>query len=182
MARGGVDRFGLWLENASFQNTRFAGHRNRLRRVANTMAAAFGSSAEPPGDPRLLQLLRIRTAQLNPCPFCVGLHTEVAIKNGIPSAVIAHLPTWRKSTIFSVQERAALGYCDALTVFDQERFAAAHDELRTHFTERDVAEISTVIVYMNVWIRLMLEQSAVPVESDALRANETQIRLQDDSA
>ena len=40
--------------------------------------------------------------------------------------------------MFSVKERAALEYCEALTVFNQERFATAHDELRTHFTERGI--------------------------------------------
>ena len=84
--------------------------------------------------------------------------------------------------MFSVKERAALEYCEALTVFNQERFAAAHDELRTHFAERDVAEIAAVIINMNVWTRLKLAQGAVPVDGEAMRANETQIRGRDDSA
>lgn len=65
--------------------------------------------------------------------------------------------------MFSVKERAALEYCEALTVFDQARFAAAHDDLCVHFTERDIAEIAAVIINMNVWTRLKLAQGAVPV-------------------
>ena len=177
-----MSRFGPVLENVSFQNTRFDPDQTSFGRLASEMAAAFGYAAELSGDPRLLQLLRLRVAQLNPCSYCLILHTEVATRIGISSVVVAHLPSWRESTMFSVEERAALGYCEALTVFNQERFAAAHDELRTHFTERDVAEIAAVIINMNVWTRLKLAQGAVPVDSVAMRASETQIRGHDDPA
>lgn len=168
-----TNRFGPVLENVSFQNTRFDPHQTLFGRLASKMAAAFGYSAELPGDPRLLQLLRLRVAQLNPCSYCLILHSEVATNIGISAVVVAHLPSWRESTMFSVTERAALEYCEALTVFNQERFAAAHDELRTHLTERDVAEIAAVIINMNVWTRLKLAQGAVPLDSEAIRANES---------
>jgi len=181
MPRRDMDRFGKVLENVSFQNTRFDPTQTRFARLASKMAAAFGYSAELPGDPRLLQLLRLRVAQLNPCSYCLILHTEVANKIGISSVAVAHLPSWRESTMFSVEERAALGYCEALTVFNQEKFATAHDELRTHFTERDVAEIAAVIINMNVWTRLKLAQGAVPVRPDAMPAGETLILGRDDA-
>ena len=73
-------------------------------------------------------------------------------------------------------------YCEALTVFDQESFAVAHDELRAHFTERDVAEIAAVIINMNLWTRLKLAQGAVPVDAQSVRASETQICGHDDPA
>lgn len=155
------------LETVDFRDTRFNPDTTRFGHLARKMAAAFGYSAKLRVDRRLLQLLRLRVAQLNPCSYCLILHTEVATKIGISHVVLAHLPSWRESEMFSVEERAALAYCEALTVFDQETFAAAHDELRTHFTERDVAEIAAVIINMNVWTRLKLAQGAVPVQSDA---------------
>ena len=182
MSEQETNRFGKVLENVSFRNTRFNPEQTGLDRLAAEMAAAFGYSAELAVDPQLLQLLRLRVAQLNPCSYCLILHSEVAIKIGISSIDVAHLPSWRESTMFSVKERAALEYCEALTVFNQERFAAAHDKLRAHFTERDVAEIAAVIINMNVWTRLKLAQGAVPVDAEAMRANETQIRGRDDSA
>ena len=159
-----MNRFGPVLENVSFRNTRFDPGLNQFERLAGTLAAAFGYSADLALDHGLLQLLRLRVAQLNPCSYCLILHTEVATKIGISPAVIAHLPSWRESTRFSVKERAALSYCEALTVFNQERFAVAHDELRIHFTERDVAEIAAVVINMNVWTRLKLAQGAVPLD------------------
>jgi len=176
-----MNRFGPVLENVSFQNMRFDPDQTRFGRLASKMAAAFGYSAELSGDPRLLQLLRLRVAQLNPCSYC-HMHTEIATRIGISQVVVAHLPSWRESTMFSVTERAALRYCEALTVFDQESFAAAHDGLRTHVTERDIAEIAAVIINKNVWTRLKLAQGAVPVDADGMRASVAQIRGRDDSA
>ena len=37
-----------------------------------------------------------------------------------------------------------------------------HEELRLHFTEREVAEIAAVVINMNVWTRLKLAQGATP--------------------
>lgn len=164
MRKSDKNAFGPVLENVRFRNTRFDPGLNQFERLAGKLASAFGYSANLPLDQRLLQLLRLRVAQLNPCSYCLILHTEVATKIGISSVVIAHLPSWRESTLFSVKERASLNYCEALTVFNQERFAVAHDELRILFTEREVAEIAAVIINMNIWTRLKLAQGAVPIE------------------
>ena len=158
--------FGPVLQNLSFTNTRFEPDQSSFDELASQMAAAFGYAADLTGDPRMLQLLRLRVAQLNPCSYCLILHAEIAKKIGVDSVVVAHLASWRESAMFSTQERAALAYCEALTVFDQERFATAHDELRTHYGEREIAEIAAVIINMNVWTRLKLAQGAVPVAHD----------------
>lgn len=163
------------LEGVSFTNTRFDPDLNPFGRLAAKMAAAFGYSAELHGDRRLLQLLRLRVAQINPCSYCLILHTEVAATMGIPPVVVAHLASWRESTMFTSTERAALEYCEALTIFDQKKFAVAHDELRTLVAERDVAEIAAVIINMNVWTRLKLAQGAVPVHSDSTQARERHV-------
>lgn len=174
--------FGPMLENVSFRNTRFDPDQTSFGRLASEMAATFGYSAKLSVDARLLQLLRLRVAQLNPCSYCLILHTEVAIKIGTSPVIVAHLSSWRESMMFSVQERAAIEYCEALTVFNQEKFAAAHNGLNAHFTERDVAEIAAVIINMNVWTRLKLAQGAVPINAETIRASESLIRNRDDSA
>ena len=82
------------------------------------MAARFGYTAELSLNPRLAELLRLRVAQLNPCSYCLILHTEVADPIGIPSEVIAHLAGWRESAMFSHAEKVALAYCEGLTLYD----------------------------------------------------------------
>jgi AhpD family alkylhydroperoxidase len=161
MGRDASDRV---LADVSFTNTRFEPELTPLQSIAIEMAARFGYGAELAGDRQLLQLLRLRVAQLNPCSYCLILHTEVAARFGISASRSAHLISWRESTMFSEPERAALAYCEALTVFDQPAFSRAHDELIRHFSEREVAEIAAVVINMNVWTRLKLAQGAVPTE------------------
>ncbi len=164
--------FDRLLENVEFQNTRFDPTQTGFAHLASQMAQAYGYSADLEGDLELYQLLRLRVAQLNPCSYCLILHTEVASQMAISPTVVAHLPAWRESTMFTDAARAALAYCEALTVFDPTTFADAHDLLRTHFTEREVEEIAAVIINMNVWTRLKLAQGAVPVKSPAARHND----------
>lgn len=147
-----------------FENTRFDPDLTPFHDLAKQMAAKFGYRAELSLDPRLAELLRLRVSQLNPCSYCLILHTQVAERLGIPAAVIAHLASWRESALFSPAERAALAYCEGLTTYDLAGFAGLHDELRGHFDETEVAEIAAVIINMNVWTRLKLAQGATPTE------------------
>jgi AhpD family alkylhydroperoxidase len=131
--------------------------------IAQDLAAAVGYTATLSVDRALAQLLRLRVAQLNPCSYCLILHTDAARDAGLAPAKIAHLPSWRESTMFSEQESAALGYTEALTLFDQAAFPARHDDLARFFDEIAVAEIAAVVINMNLWTRLKLAQGAVPI-------------------
>ena len=150
-----------------FQNTRFDPDLSPLHAVAKEMAALFGYSATLSLEPRLAQLLRLRVAQLNPCSYCLILHTRVAHEIGVPPEVVANLPSWRESALFTTAEGAALAYCEALTRFDHAVFPELHDSLRLHFDEAGVAEIAAVVINMNVWTRLKLAQGATPVPQEA---------------
>jgi AhpD family alkylhydroperoxidase len=145
-----------------FENTRFDPDITPFHDIARQMAEGFGYTAELSLDRRLAELLRLRVAQLNPCPYCLILHTRVAGEWGIPAEVVAHLAGWRESAMFTQAEKAALAYCEGLTVYDIAGFGRLHDELRIHFDEREVAEIAAVIINMNVWTRLKLAQGATP--------------------
>jgi AhpD family alkylhydroperoxidase len=146
-----------------FENTRFDPDLTPFHDIARQMADAFGYTAELSLDRRLAQLLRLRVAQLNPCPYCLVLHSRSALEKGIPADVVAHLPGWRESAMFSPVEKAALAYCEGLTRYDIADFARLHDDLRVHFDEREVAELAAVVINMNVWTRLKLAQGQTPV-------------------
>lgn len=155
-----------------FENVRFDPDLTPFHELAKQMATQFGYTARLSLDPRLAELLRLRVAQLDPCPYCLILHTREAHRIGIPSEVIAHLAGWRESGMFSPAERAALAYCEGLTTYDIVQFAGLHDELRRHFDEKEIAEIAAVIINMNVWTRLKLAQGAIPVADSAPSASE----------
>lgn len=152
-------------------NARFDPDLTPFHDIAMEMAARFGYSAALSLDPRLAELLRLRVAQLDPCSYCLILHSRVADELGIPAEVVAHLSGWRESDMFSPVEKVALAYCEGLTRYDIARFPELHDALRAHFGEQEVAEIAAVIINMNVWTRLKLAQGATPAADEALRSS-----------
>ena len=148
-----------------FENTRFDPDLTDFHAIAETMATAVGYTAALSIDAGLAQLLRLRVAQMNPCSYCLILHSRAAQERGIAPGKAAHLPSWRESTMFSDAEQAALAYCEALTSFDLAGFPARHAALTSHFDATAIAEIAAVVINMNVWTRLKLAQGAVPVET-----------------
>lgn len=148
-----------------FENTRFDPDLIAFHGIANQMAASVGYTAELSVDGQLAQLLRLRVAQMNPCSYCLILHTQAAHDQGISAAKTAHLASWRESTMFTETERCALAYCEALTDYDLASFAGKHEALLTHFNATAIAEIAAIVINMNLWTRLKLAQGQIPVEA-----------------
>lgn len=147
----------------TFENTRFDPDLIGFHAIAQQMAELVGYTAELSLDGQLAQLLRLRVAQMNPCSYCLILHTKAAHDRGIAAVKAAHLPAWRESAMFSDAERVALAYCEALTRYDLASFPKRHAALTSHFDETAIAEIAAIVINMNVWTRLKLAQGAVPI-------------------
>ncbi|RIQ34018.1 carboxymuconolactone decarboxylase family protein [Jiangella rhizosphaerae] len=118
-----------------------------LSTEAGTNAAAAGL------DPLLVELVRIRTSQINGCAFCLRMHTRDALKKGENPDRIAVLPAWAESAYFSAGERAALRLTEAITLVaaehvSDEDYAAAADVL-TPDQVSAVAWLTTVMNAMN---------------------------------
>ncbi|MBA3908582.1 MAG: carboxymuconolactone decarboxylase family protein [Rhodobacter sp.] len=149
----------------TFENTRFDPDLIGFHAIAQKMAASVGPTADLSVDADLAQLLRLRVAQLNPCSYCLILHAKAAHDRGIGVEKVAHLASWRESTMFTDAERCALAYAEALTAYDLAVFPARHAALESHFDETAIAEIAAIVINMNLWTRLKLAQGAVPVET-----------------
>lgn len=151
------------MDNVEYTNTRFDPDLVEFHTIAKQMAQSVGYTADLEIDGHLAQLLRLRVAQINACSYCLILHTQAAHDQGISTAKIAHLASWQESTFFSVEEQAALAYCEGLTVYELSGFSKLHEALAAHFEEKQVAEIAALVINMNLWTRLKLAQGATPV-------------------
>lgn len=154
------------MADVTFVDKRFDPDVIEFHDHAKAMAKSVGYTAELKLEQELAQLLRLRVAQLNPCSYCLILHTKAAADQGISPERIANLGSWRESALYSERERAALAYCDVLTEFDQPAFPACHEAAAALFEEVEVAEIAAVVINMNVWTRLKLAQGATPVVAE----------------
>jgi AhpD family alkylhydroperoxidase len=65
-------------------------------------------------DSRLLDLVRLRVAQIYECSLCTDYHTESLREHGEPHQRIQGVQTWRKSALFDEREQAALALADSL--------------------------------------------------------------------
>jgi AhpD family alkylhydroperoxidase len=94
---------------------------------------------------RLRELLVIRIAHVNGIDYVISQHVPaLALAEGVTLAECDELVDWRKSSLFGPAERAALAYADAMvlqTSVPDDVFA----ELRRHYDERAIVEISVLV-------------------------------------
>jgi AhpD family alkylhydroperoxidase len=106
-------------------------------------------------DPRLLDLVKLRASQINGCAHCVRLHAGEARERGETEERLDLLAVWREADCFEPAERAALAWCEALTLLST---AGApdelYDELSHHFTSEQIVALTLAIVAINGWNRL----------------------------
>jgi len=103
----------------------------------------------------LMELIKLRVSQLSDCAFCADLHATQARKDGECPRRLHSLVVWRACSLFTERERAALAWCDAVTLLDQPgRLDALYEQLRAHFTEREVVDLTVGIATINCWNRL----------------------------
>ena len=120
-------------------------------------------------DPRLLDLVKIRASQINGCAYCIHMHSKDARAKGETEERIYLLDAWRESPLYTPRERAALAWTEAVTlVADTHVPDDVFDELRRHFSDADVANLTLAVATINVWNRLAISFRAVhPVEAKA---------------
>lgn len=96
-------------------------------------------------DGRLREMVIIRIALLNRIEYVIRQHVpELALAEGLTAEECDALGDWQASDRFAGRERAALAYADAMC-----RSAQVSDpvftELRNHFGEREVVELTVLI-------------------------------------
>jgi AhpD family alkylhydroperoxidase len=106
--------------------------------------------ARNPLHPALRSLVTVRVSQINHCRFCVDVNSATLMKRGIGEEKVAALEDWRNSNLFDEKERAALAYTEAVTHSDREPDDAIHAELRRHFDEDAIVELTGLIAFQNM--------------------------------
>jgi len=123
--------------------------------MATGMAAISHALRKSGMEPEIVELLKIRASQLNGCAFCVQYHLNDARKLNIPAAKLDLLATWREAGIFTEREAAALDWTERVTLLSQHHIDdEAYASVSAHFSEREVAFLTTAIGQINFWNRV----------------------------
>ena len=103
-------------------------------------------------EPTLLELLRLRSSQMNRCAYCLDMHTKDARVAGESDQRLHAVAAWRETPFFSDRERAALALAEAIT--EGEVPDEVLDEAARHFSAEEVAKVTFAVVAINSWNRL----------------------------
>jgi AhpD family alkylhydroperoxidase len=106
-------------------------------------------------EPGLLTLIQIRASQLNGCAFCLALHRREGEAAGESADRLSGLAAWHDAPWYSLRERAALEWTEALTQIVRERPAESlFERMKQHFTEREIVYLTVAVNAINSWNRL----------------------------
>ncbi|MCW3464842.1 carboxymuconolactone decarboxylase family protein [Chitinophaga nivalis] len=104
---------------------------------------------------QLIALAELRTSQLNGCAYCCAYHANELREMGLAVALIDQLPGWRLATGFDLRQQLVLEWTEVVTTRPAD-FKSYYPLLLEHFTEKELAELTTSISLMNALNRLRM--------------------------
>lgn len=123
---------------------------------AEKQLSAFGL------DKKLVELIKLRTSQINGCGYCVNLHSFDARKAGETEQRVFAVSAWWETPFFTEAERAALKLAEEVTRISEagvreETFA----EAKKYFNETEIAQLIFISVVINSWNRIAISMHMV---------------------
>lgn len=102
----------------------------------------------------LVELVKIRASQINGCAYCVAFHLDKARKAEVSQRKLDMLAIWDESPDFDAAERAALGWCEALTLMADVSTDGLYEEALEALGEDRLAQLTLVVAHINAWNRI----------------------------
>ncbi|MCK9547670.1 MAG: 2-amino-4-hydroxy-6-hydroxymethyldihydropteridine diphosphokinase, partial [Sphaerochaeta sp.] len=108
-------------------------------------------------DRSLLELVKLRSSQINGCAFCIDMHTKDARARGESEQRLYGLNAWREAPYYSDVERAVLAWTEAVTNISAHQVSDdLYDEMRKHFSEKQLVDLTWAVVAINGWNRMAI--------------------------
>jgi len=114
-------------------------------------------------EPSLLELIKLRASQINGCAYCIDMHWKDARARGESEQRLYGLMAWRDSPYYTERERAALAWTEAVTLIaDNHVPDDLYEEVRQHFNESELVNLTLALVAINGWNRLAISFRTEP--------------------
>ena len=111
----------------------------------------------------LLELVRLRSSQINGCAYCIDMHTKDARASGETEQRLYTLSAWREAPFFTDREGAALTWTEHITRIDNEHVPDnIYEQVSRHFSSEELVNLTLAIVAINGWNRFAIAFRAVP--------------------
>ena len=112
----------------------------------------------------------LHISQLNGCAYCARIHVARLIQAGGTADLVAQLPTWEESGVFSERDRAALELAEAFTFIHEGGISdEVYDRVGGVLSEKEYTAISWLSVSINAFNRVAIagRYPVPPLETDA---------------
>lgn len=114
-------------------------------------------------DEKLRALVELRISQINGCVYCLDLHARQARDAGESQQRLDCLAAWQEYPFFDQRERAAFAWAEAVTHISQTHAPTeVYEQLKLHFSEREIVDLTLIIAFMNTWNRLAISFRELP--------------------
>ncbi|MEV7022467.1 carboxymuconolactone decarboxylase family protein [Kitasatospora sp. NPDC093558] len=125
---------------------------------------ALDAAAREGLDPALVELVQLRTSQLNGCAYCLDMHARDARKAGESDERIYLLPVWHDAPagVYSERERAALALAEEITAIGGGVSDAVYARAAAHFEDEELAHLISVCFTINTWNRINVTTHKTP--------------------
>ena len=111
----------------------------------------------------LLHLVKLRASQINGCAYCLDMHWKDLRAIGEKEQRLYSLDAWRECPYYTERERAALAWTEAVTLITNGHVPdALHEEVRSSFSEKELADLTCAVATINAWNRLAISARSVP--------------------
>jgi AhpD family alkylhydroperoxidase len=105
-------------------------------------------------DAAMLELVKIRASQLNGCGYCLDMHTKDAAAIGVEEQRMHLVAAWREAPCYSPRERAALAWCESLTMLSSSDVPdELFERLEDQFSPEEIVALTLAVVAINGWNR-----------------------------
>ena len=131
---------------------------------------------------RIKTLAILKTSMLNGCDYCIGHNTQLGRAVGFSDDQIEALDgDYHGSDLFATDETAAIAWAECLTLKTYREKPEVMEELKRHFSNEQIVEITMVSGFFNFWNRFTdgLQVDLEAKEQVGLIRNSKNIELDD---
>ncbi|WP_246235343.1 carboxymuconolactone decarboxylase family protein [Streptomyces boluensis] len=123
----------------------------------------FDAASREGLDPALVELVQIRSSQLNGCAYCLHMHTGDARKAGESEERLHMVSVWKEARhFFTEREQAALALAEAVTLVARDGVPDdVYAQAAALFTEEELGRLLALMATINTWNRIALATGKV---------------------
>lgn len=111
----------------------------------------------------LLNLVKMRTSQINGDVYCLDIYSKAARAAGETEQRLYVLNAWREAPYYTPRERAALEWTESLTLVAQNHVPdEIFERVVKQFTVQELVDLTYAVIAVNGLNRLAVSMRAVP--------------------